>query len=143
MKIQKSELATLGNSLRLISTHLMKAPAPSPQTKRLWYQGQESYFDITVDFQGQEIIWFQITLRGKVVSGKPAHALTTGETEELDVPAEVSYYAASKTIRDGAAINWDFVQCMAEMLSYRQDEPTLMRVHDLLTQQLDQHCQTA
>jgi len=143
MKIQKSELEALGKSLRLISTNLMKAPATSPETKRLWYQGQESYFDITVDIRGDTIIWFQITLRGKVVSGKPDHTLITGETEELDVPAEVSYYAASKTLRDGAAINWDFVQYMAEMLSHRPDEPTLTRVHELLTQQLNQHIQTA
>jgi hypothetical protein len=143
MKIQKSELEGLGTSLRLISTNLMKAKATSPQTKRLWYQGKESYFDITVDIQEQGITWFQITLRGRALSGKPPHSLSTGETEELDVPAEVSYYAASKTIRDGAAINWDFVQCMAEMLSYREDESTLTRVYDMLTQQLNQHHQTA
>ncbi|RZM82757.1 hypothetical protein [Leptolyngbya iicbica] len=143
MKIQKSELEALGKSLRLVNTNSIKASAKSPPTKRLWYQGQESYFDVTVDLQDEAISWFQITLRGKVVSGKPTQALTTGETEELDVPPEVAYYAASKTIRDGAAINWDFVQCMAEMLSHRPDEPTLARVHDLLTQQLDQHFQTA
>ena len=142
MKIQKSELETLGKSLRLINTKLMKAQATSPETKRLWYQGQESYFDVTVDIQDQEITWFQITLRGKALSGKPPYSISTGETEELDVPPEVSYYAASKTIRDGAAINWDFVQCMTEMLSYRSDEPTLSKVHSLLKEHLHQHHQT-
>lgn len=142
MNIQNSELAALGNSLRLIDTDLMKLPETSPDAKRFWYQGQESYFDLMVAMQQQAITWLQITLRGKVLSCKPPNTLWTGETEELDVPPEVAYYAASKTIRDGVAVNWEFVQSMVTMLSHRSDEPILAQVHEVLLGQLNQHFET-
>lgn len=142
MNIQNSELAALGNSLRLINTDLMKVPESSPDTKRFWYQGQESYFDIMVAMQEPEITWLQITLRGKVLSCKPPNTLWTGETEELDVPPEVAYYAASKTIRDGAAVNWAFVENIATLLSHRSDEPILTQVHQVLVGQLNEHFET-
>ena len=142
MNIHQSELETLGNSLRLINTDWMKVAETDPQTQRFWYQGQESYFDIMVEMQGKAISWLQITLRGKVLSCKPPNALWTGETEELDVPPEVAYYAASKTIRDGAVVNWEFVRETVNMLSHRSDEPILTQVYEILINQLNQHVET-
>lgn len=139
MNINQSELEALGASLRLINTDLMKPAEAHPQTRRIWYQGQEPYFDLTVEVSAADLTWFQITLRGKVLSCKPPYSLYTGETDELDVPPEVAYYAASKTIRDGAAINWELVQMMTTMLSYRTDDPTLAQVHEVLVGQLNQH----
>ena len=142
MNIHNSELEALGNSLRLINTDLMKIAEAGPDTQRLWYQGKESYFDIMVELQAQVITWLQVTLRGKVLSCKPPTTLWTGETEELDVPPQVAYYAASKTIRDGATVNWEFVQDMATMLSHRSDEPILAMLHKILVGQLNQHFET-
>lgn len=142
MEIHTSELKALGTSLRLINTELMKVAETDPQVKRFWYQGQESYFDIMIEMRAQAITWLQITLRGKVVSCRPPNALWTGETEELDVPPAVAYYPASKKIRDGAVVNWDFVQAIVTLLSHRSDEPMLTQVCELLTGQLNQHFET-
>ncbi|HEY9889491.1 MAG TPA: hypothetical protein V6D02_13890 [Candidatus Obscuribacterales bacterium] len=129
MKLDESAIATLGASLRPINPALMKG---TPDKKRLWYQGSEPYFDVTIDTVDEHITWFQITLRGKVISWRSPHYLYTGETDELDVPPEVAYYAASKTIRDGVKINWPLVDTLQAVLAQRPDDPLLTQVSAIL-----------
>lgn len=137
MKIDDSELPALGASLRPINADWMKPAETDADQKRLWYQGQEPYFDILIELHSRDITWFQITLRGKVLSWRSPNSLQTGETDELDVPPEVAYYAASKTIRDGSAINWEFVQQIQTLLTQKTDDPMLAQVSGLLQSQLE------
>ncbi len=137
MKLDQSAIASLGASLRQINPDLMKAGAGDRAQQRFWYQGNEPYFDVTVEQTDGQVTWFQITLRGQVISWRHSQAqLQTGETDEMDVPAEVSYYAASKTIRDGAAVNWDLVVSVRDILAQRPEDDVLATVKGLLDQQL-------
>ncbi|MGD1860875.1 MAG: hypothetical protein ACFB0E_12995 [Leptolyngbyaceae cyanobacterium] len=139
MNIIESELSALGRSLRLISNHLMKPAETSADKRRIWYQGSEPYFDLQLEIFNHKILWLQITLRGKVLSWRSPNYLQTGETNELDVPPDIAYYAASKTIRDGAAINWPLVQAIETMLASRTDDHILTLVRQLLADQLKHH----
>jgi hypothetical protein len=139
MKLDASAIATLGASLRPINPSLMKAGEEGDAKQRLWYQGCEPYFDVTIEKQGADITWVQVTLRGRVVSWRPPNYLQTGETDEMDVPPEVAYYAASKTIRDGAAIDWLLVASIQAILAQRPEEPMLTQVSNLLANCLNEH----
>lgn len=139
MKLDESAIASLGSSLRAINPDLMKPAEGPPAQKRLWYQGNEPYFDVTIEMLGNDITWFQITLRGKVVSWRPPNYLHTGETDEMDVPPDVAYYAASKTIRDGAKINWELVSSMQAITAQRPDDPLLTQVSQTLETHLMNH----
>lgn len=133
MKLDESAIAALGASLRQINPNLMKSEAAASEKQRFWYQGNEPYFDVTIEKTGQSVTWFQITLRGKVISWRHPNAhLQTGETDELDVPPDVAYYAASKTIRDGADINWPFVEIAQKILAQRPNDKILAEVSELL-----------
>ena len=138
MNIKDSELSNLGASLRPIDADWMKPAETDTDKKRLWYQGQEPYFDVFIEMIGNDITWFQVTLRGKVLSWRSPNSLQTGETDELDVPPEVAYYAASKTIRDGAAIDWPFVQRLQTILAQQADDSTLAQLSQILEQQRSQ-----
>lgn len=138
MKLNESAIASLGTSLRQISPNLMKSGDNASEKRRIWYQGNEPYFDVTVEKKGDDLTWFQITLRGKVVSWRRSQAhLQTGETDELDVPPEVAYYAASKTIRDGASVNWPFVKSVRAILAQQPHDEILVEVNDVLERSLN------
>jgi hypothetical protein len=139
MKLDESEIASLGTSLRAINPDLMKPAEGASTQRRIWYQGNEPYFDVTVELLGDDITWFQITLRGKVISWRPPHYLHTGETDEMDVPPDVAYYAASKTIRDGENINWPLVQSMQAILAQQPDEALLTQISTILKTHLTSH----
>jgi len=138
MKIDDSELPALGASLRPINADWMKPAETDADQKRLWYQGHEPYFDVLVELSGADLTWCQVTLRGKVLSWRSPHSLQTGETDELDVPPEVAYYAASKTIRDGSAVDWHFVQQVQTILAQQTDDPVLAEVSHLLKAELEE-----
>lgn len=132
MKFKHSEASTLSASLRPINPNMMKPVEEATDKKRLWYQGKEPYFDVIVEMLDDEVTWFQMTLRGKVVSWNPPNFVVTGETDELDVPPEVAYYAASKTIRDGGLVDWDFVRFTQQIMAQRTEDPVLQKVSDRL-----------
>lgn len=136
MKLDPSAIATLGASLRPINPDLMKPATGATEKRRVWYQGNEPYFDVTVETLGETITWVQITLRGRVISWRPPHYLHTGETDELDVPPEVAYYAASKTIRDGAQIDWGLVESIQAILAQQPKDPLLTAVSQMLAAHL-------
>ncbi|MDB9527282.1 hypothetical protein PN498_14880 [Oscillatoria sp. CS-180] len=137
MKLEESEITALGASLRPINPGMMKPTEGDTAKKRIWYQGNESYFDVTAEAIADQITWFQITLRGKVVSWRSPDYLQTGETDEMDVPPDVAYYAASKTIRDGAAINWPLVETVQAILAHRPEETPLTQLNHILKSHLE------
>lgn len=115
----------LGTSLRRIDPRFMKSSQRHPGATRIWFQGKEPYFDVVFETEADEIIWFQITLRGKSLSWSkdyPNH-LQAGETNELDVPAEVNYYSASKTIEGTSDIDHDFLSLVISLLKTRPTDP--------------------
>jgi hypothetical protein len=136
MKLDDATIQTLGASLNCINPGLMKG-GEAEGHQRLWYQGNEPYFDIIVERSGEDITWFQITLRGRVVSWRSGQPyLQTGETDELDVPVEAANYAASKTIRDGSDVNWPLVKTVQGIVAARPDDPVLQQLNHLITTQL-------
>ena len=139
MRLDDSAIASLGASLRAINPGLMKSGTGTVSQQRIWYQGKEPYFDVTVEMLDDEITWLQITLRGKVISWRPPNHLQTGETDEMDVPADVAYYAASKTIRDGEQIDWEFAKTIQAILAQRPEDEILSRVSKLLQREIDRH----
>ncbi|MBD2257459.1 hypothetical protein H6G13_07740 [Pseudanabaena sp. FACHB-2040] len=145
--LSEQDIQVLAQSLRRIDTGLMKAGAQAGY--RLWYQGKEPYFDVVFElaFQAdpqsfldevipEHINWCQFTLRGKVLlwQRQPSR-LHTGETEELDMPPMLAYYAASKTIRDGASLDRAFVDLAQQIFQARPDEPHLYKMGQIL-----EHC---
>ena len=139
MQLDESAIASLSASLRAINPNLMKSAEGTPDKRRVWYQGNEPYFDVTIETLEKEITWFQVTLRGKVISWRPPDHLQTGETDELDVPPEVAYYAASKTIRDGEKINWALVKSIQAIMAQRPDDDLLTQVSDILKMRLNHY----
>lgn len=133
MKLDESAIVALGASLRQINPDLMKSQAGNGNKYRIWYQGNEPYFDVNIEKTNDTITWFQITLRGKVVSWRhPQAHLQTGETNEMDLPPEAALYAASKTIRDGQSINWPLVESVQAILAQRPEDSELSAVSALL-----------
>jgi hypothetical protein len=140
MNLDPISITKLGNSLCCIDPKLMKGGEAVAQSDRAWFQGGEPYFDIIIEKDEGAITWFQITLRGRVMSWHRDHnQVQTGETDEMDTPPLVSYYAASKTIRDGAAIDWPLVKTLQEIVAVREDAPLLQQLSQLLKAQLSEH----
>ncbi len=136
MKLDEATIQTLGKSLSCINPELMKGDATGV-SERLWYQGNEPYFDIIVERSQEEITWFQITLRGRVLSWRSGQDyLQTGETDELDVSAEAANYAASKTIRDGSETNWPLVKTVQAIVATRPEDPLLHQLDRLIQAQI-------
>jgi hypothetical protein len=100
---------------------------------RVWYQGREFYFDIMFELRGDEISWFQFTLRGRALSWKASsNRIETGQTEETDSPAIVSYYAASKGIRSEAEVDRELLNLTKAILRSRSDDALLRRMAEVL-----------
>lgn len=132
--LDSNAIATLGASLRRINQNLMKA-GDKPNSTRVWYQGKEPYFDVLFELEHDRIVWFQLTLRGKVLSWSEQQAgIRTGETDELDIPPDVAYYAASKTIRDGGNVDQTFVEIVKGILASRPDDDLFQTMLTLLNQ---------
>ncbi len=138
MKLDTTTTTTLGASLSRINQGFMKEGSEQG-SERLWYQGNEPYFDIIVERQGEKITWFQATLRGRVVSWSHGQDfLYTGETDELDAEPEGMSYAASKGIQSSDKINWPLVQTIYDIVASRPDDPHLHQLSSLLKGHLPQ-----
>ncbi|NJL46390.1 MAG: hypothetical protein HC929_01295 [Leptolyngbyaceae cyanobacterium SM2_5_2] len=129
-----TDIAQLGESLRQIDPAWANQPG-SLGEQRVWYQGQEPYFDLMIERQGETISWLQLTLRGQALSWQATtNRITTGETEELDMPPLVSYYAASKGIRLESNFDADFVKLAIAILQTRPEDALLSRAAALLVE---------
>lgn len=131
-RVNEAEIRQLGLSLRRIDAGLMKAGARS-DGQRVWYQGREPYFDLVLETDAQGLRWWQLTLRGKVLLWhRDSQRIQTGETEELDVPPMLAYYAASKAIRDDAELDYSFVRLVQKILRTRHQDALLSTMADIL-----------
>ncbi|MEB3179233.1 MAG: hypothetical protein VKL59_09415 [Nostocaceae cyanobacterium] len=131
LNIERNEIAALGASLRAIDPRFIRSTTSSG-TRRMWYQGDEPYFDLFLDFQNDEIIWFQFTLRGKTLSWdskKPGWQ--TGSTNEFMLD-DCNYYPAGKTIDTDDTTDWDFIKLVKSILQTRSaEEPVFAQVLSL------------
>ncbi|MBE9053271.1 hypothetical protein IQ243_23175 [Nostocales cyanobacterium LEGE 11386] len=128
--IDKNEIASLGASLRAIEQKLLKQGHQEGNIK-IWFQGEEPYFDIFFECNNDEILWFQFTLRGKSLSwDRRKPELQTGITNELCVD-DVSFYAATKTIDNDHQADWDFIYLVKSILATRAEEPIFAKALEL------------
>ncbi|NJL46106.1 MAG: hypothetical protein HC922_11170 [Leptolyngbyaceae cyanobacterium SM2_3_12] len=135
------DIQKLGQSLRQIDPSWTQG-SPTEVENRIWYQGSEYYFDIMAELipgpPGEPdlpstLVWLQITLRGRVLSWQASsNRIETGETEELDMPPPISYYAASKAIRPEATIDQAFVQLIQTILQSRPEDALLTEMAKVL-----------
>ncbi|WP_017720682.1 hypothetical protein [Kamptonema formosum] len=129
--MNQKEIAALGASLYRIDPKLLRAEKDSRQI-RIWYQGDEPYFDVFFELKDGEIVWFQLTFRGKCVSWNQEQSrLQTGKTNELMV-GDVSYYSASKLIQNDSTPDWELVEFARSILQSRAGEPVFARALALL-----------
>lgn len=104
---------------------------PEQASKRISEQTSEKTSEQTL--RSPVPNWCQFTLRGKVLLWtREPFRLQTGETEELDVPPMLAYYAASKTIRDGASLDTAFVSLVQRICRARPDQPLLVQMGQIL-----------
>lgn len=128
--IDKNEIASLGASLREIEQKLLKQPQQEG-ISRIWFQGEEPYFDVFFELQNDEIFWFQFTLRGQSLSwNRKKGKLQTGTTNELNFN-DVSFYAASKTIENDMQPNWEFINLVKSILQTRDKETIFAKALEL------------
>jgi hypothetical protein len=119
--LTKNEIEFLGTSLNEIEQKLLKQ-AHQEGLKRIWFQGEEPYFDIFFDLKDDEITWFQFTLRGKSLSwDSKRRKLQTGFTNELQLD-DVSFYAATKTIENDEKVDIDFINLVKSILQIRSED---------------------
>ncbi|WGV25443.1 hypothetical protein [Halotia branconii] len=119
--LDQNEIASLGASLREIEQKSLKQAHKEGNT-RIWFQGEEPYFDVFFEFNNNKISWFQFTFRGKSISWdtrKPE--LQTGTTNELCLD-DVSFYAASKTIENDQKSDVEFIDLVKSILETRSKE---------------------
>ncbi len=120
--LNKNEIIKLGASLREIEQKLLKQ-SHKEGLIRVWFQGEEPYFDIFFDLKEDEITWFQFTLRGKSLSwDSKRKGFQTGATNELRID-DVSFYAASKTIEADKNTDWQFIEAVKLIFQSRSEEP--------------------
>ncbi|MER3495165.1 MAG: hypothetical protein C4323_25110 [Mastigocladus sp. ERB_26_2] len=125
--LDKNEITQLGTSLREIQQNILKQD-PQRGITRIWFQGEEPYFDVFFELQDHEITWFQFTLRGKSLSwDSKIPGWQTGTTNELKV-GDVSFYAASKTIENDIEIDWEFVNLVKSIIQTREKEEIFQKV---------------
>jgi hypothetical protein len=119
--LDKNEIASLGMSLRQIEQKILKKTQEQGKY-RIWFQGEEPYFDIFFELKNHEIVWFQFTLRGRSVSWDSKQGkLQTGITNELHMD-DVSFYAASKTIENDSKLDVEFINLVKLILQTRAEE---------------------
>ncbi|MFB2933692.1 hypothetical protein ACE1B6_00275 [Aerosakkonemataceae cyanobacterium BLCC-F154] len=89
---------------------------------RFWFQGKDVYFDVFFKVENEEIVWFQFTWQGNVVSwDKSEPSLKTGVTNEMsycDRP-----YPASKTVKFDLYANQElleFVKAIVKICSIKE-----------------------
>lgn len=129
--MNQDEIIALGTSLRRISQKLLKTD-PDSHVTRIWYQGGEPYFDVFFDLQDNQVIWFQLTLRGQSLTWRKSQSgLETGCTHEINTDA--TKYPASKLIETDKTTNCDFLQIATGIMKTRVDETPFEQAVYILT----------
>ncbi|MBW4687342.1 MAG: hypothetical protein KME40_20075 [Komarekiella atlantica HA4396-MV6] len=126
-RVNEQEIASLGASLREIEQKLLKQ-GYKIGTNRIWFQGEEHYFDVFFELYNDEIIWFQFTLRGKSLSWDiKKSGWQTGATNELNLD-DVSFYAATKIIESDNKTDEEFIDLVKLILQTRAQETIFSKV---------------
>jgi hypothetical protein len=121
-----SEAQTLGDSLRQVKQHLKPG--------RVWYYGQETYFDLLFDLEEQSINWFQLTLRGRSLTwSRRGNTIHTGYTNELELTPALEY-PASKIIQEQQHADPDFIEFVKRILSTRPNETLFCQMLSILNE---------
>lgn len=139
-EISLNDAHELGKSLRQVTKQLKPG--------RVWYYGNEPYFDVQFDLDGTNgdgaqgngsavnganISWFQFTLRGRSLTwSRTSNTIHTGYTNELDIVA--LDYPSSKTIQDELSANQHFINLVKVVLESRPQETIFQAMLDLLEQ---------
>lgn len=130
--VGNQEIEYLGASLQEIEPGILKK-GYKKGASRVWYQGEEPYFDVFFELINDEIVWFQFTLRGKSLSwDRDKSGCQTGNTDEFKID-DVSFYAASKTIESDRVIDWEFVNLVKLILATRTDEAIFIKASAIFT----------
>jgi hypothetical protein len=133
--IDQNEIITLGKSLREIQANLLKQNSQEG-FKRLWFQGEEPYFDVFFETQNDQITWFQFTLRGKTLSWDNSKSgWQTGVSNELKIN-DVSFYAASKLIENDTEIDWEFINLVKSILEIQSHEQMFIKALELFAEKI-------
>ncbi|MEA5567078.1 hypothetical protein [Anabaena sp. UHCC 0399] len=128
--LNPSEILSLGASLRKIEQKLLKQNSSGGKSK-IWFQGEEPYFDVFFEFEHTEIVWFQFTLRGKSLSwDDKKQQLQTGMTNELSI-YDASFYAASKTVENDIKTDIEFIYLVKSILETRTKEAVFAQALEL------------
>ena len=126
MNYTENEITSLGASLRAIAPNILKQ-SPQKGIIRIWFQGGEPYFDLFFELNNHEITWFQFTLRGKSLSWSSNNPLfKTGITNELSID-DVSFYAASKTLKNDHDSDKEFINLVKSILQTRPEEEIFVK----------------
>jgi hypothetical protein len=129
--MDRTEIIALGASLRQIDQNLLKRCS---NIQRIWYQGEEAYFDVFFELQNSELVWFQFTLRGKALFWDKQHSIVqTGLTNEFGTD-NISYYPGSKLIKTDRKPDLEFVKLVKEILQTKAREPFFDRVLAILAE---------
>ncbi|MDD1413211.1 hypothetical protein MEN41_00680 [Dolichospermum sp. ST_con] len=124
--LSKNEITSLGASLRAIAPKLLKQSLQEGAI-RIWFQGGEPYFDVFFELNNHEVTWFQFTLRGKSLSWSSNKPLfKTGITNELNID-DVSFYAASKTVKNDHESDREFIDLVKLILQTRPEEEIFVK----------------
>ncbi|ABA22997.1 conserved hypothetical protein [Trichormus variabilis ATCC 29413] len=134
--LSENEIISLGKSLIKIENKLLKKSQNEGKI-RIWFQGEEPYFDVFFEFEDDEISWFQLTLRGQSLSwDKKFSGFQTGTTNELSID-DASFYAASKTIENDNQLDWNFIYLVKSIMQIQAEEPAFAKALNLFDKNLN------
>ncbi len=130
--LEDHEIKRLAQSLRRIRQPTR--PNSSTGMTKIWYQGNEPYFDLTVEIQDDgAIATLLLTLKGNFLAwNERSHRFSTGCTSQLDTPG-VSYHAASTIMNQFNETNLTvFRQLQSLLLAIPPSDEIIQQVQQLV-----------
>lgn len=130
--LEDREIKRLAQSLRRIRQPTR--PNSPTGTTKIWYQGGEPYFDLTVEVQEDgAIATLLLTLKGYFLAwNQKSCKFSTGCTSQPEIPG-VSYYAASTVMNQFSQTNSVVSdQLQALLLAIPPTDPTIQQVQQLV-----------
>lgn len=132
LPINSEQIIALALSLRSIDQKLLATAKAA--VSRVWYQGGESYFDLFLELEGEEISWLQFTLRGRSISWhRHKDGWRTGSTNEGESP-HLHFQPASKLVQLDSQLDREFIELVRAIVQVRQEEPIFAQLGKLLRQ---------
>ncbi len=130
LPISCQEITALAFSLRSIDQKLLATAKAA--VSRVWYQGGEPYFDLFIELEGEEIRWFQFTLRGRSISWHHyKDGWRTGSTNEGD-NLHLHFQPASKLVQLDSQLDQEFIELVWAIVQVRQEEPIFAQLAKML-----------